>query len=108
MEVNAPESGTIESLIVEEGATCEVGKPLVSIRLGPGGAAPTAPVREPAQVDGVLHTVDAANTFSGPCLQRLALLLEMTGASIVLSSSWRVSSEGRERVNEELELCVPM
>eukprot|EP00746_Dinoflagellata_sp_MGD_P001864 gnl/MRDRNA2_/MRDRNA2_103542_c0_seq1.p1 gnl/MRDRNA2_/MRDRNA2_103542_c0~~gnl/MRDRNA2_/MRDRNA2_103542_c0_seq1.p1 ORF type:complete len:1180 (+),score=256.97 gnl/MRDRNA2_/MRDRNA2_103542_c0_seq1:123-3662(+) len=43
VEVNAPESGTIESLIVEEGAVCEVGKPLVVIRVGAGGTAPTTP-----------------------------------------------------------------
>lgn len=40
VEVNAPDSGTIKELYVAEGAVCEVGKPLVKIELGPGGAAP--------------------------------------------------------------------
>merc|ERR1719316_372517 len=40
VDVNAPESGTIEELLVEEGAVCEVGKPLVKIKPGPGGSAP--------------------------------------------------------------------
>merc|ERR1719335_102422 len=40
VEVNAPEPGTIEELLVEEGAVCEVGKPLLKIKLGPGGSAP--------------------------------------------------------------------
>jgi 2-oxoglutarate dehydrogenase E2 component (dihydrolipoamide succinyltransferase) len=73
VEVNAPESGTIEELLVEEGAVCEVGKPLLKIKLGPGGSAPAkAPEAAPAAA--------AAPAASAPPSSMLAQGLEAAHA----------------------------
>lgn len=83
------------------------------------GAAPRLPPRPPQQVreaalptgngralfigvDGVLHPKDGAFLFDAECMRSLRQIVEQTGASIVLTSSWQATPAGRRQVNDAL------
>lgn len=57
-------------------------------------------------VDGVLHSTSrtpATPLFDVRCMTPLARLLQVTGAEIVLSSTWRVSPQAIAQVDEALQ-----
>ena len=57
-------------------------------------------------VDGVLHPTTIKNErmqFNPACMELLRVLLEKTGAAIVLSTTWRLHKEGRAALAAKLE-----
>jgi hypothetical protein len=60
-------------------------------------------------VDGVLNNEYIPREISPCIVTRLAQLIKATGASVILSSSWRKKEKNRQRVNEIFLRCgVPM
>lgn len=54
-------------------------------------------------VDGVLHAESGHSGFFLPeCMEHLREIMQQSNADIVLSSSWRCTSGGIERVNQQL------
>ena len=55
-------------------------------------------------IDGVLHPLRKGkqHAFDPECMKHLHHIVASTGASIVLSSSWRCAARQLERVNEAL------
>jgi hypothetical protein len=53
-------------------------------------------------VDGVLHAFGGLDHFLPSCMRALRAIVEATGASIVLSSSWQSSRGAAQVVDEEL------
>ena len=54
-------------------------------------------------VDGVLHPFSSESGFTAPCMRALRSIVEQTGASIVLSSSWQGLPSTVAKVNAALE-----
>lgn len=54
-------------------------------------------------VDGVVHPYSATSFFHAPCMTALRKIVEQTGASIVLSSSWQSVPTTCAQVNAALE-----
>eukprot|EP00966_Prymnesium_polylepis_P053820 1243910-Prymnesium_polylepis.1 len=54
-------------------------------------------------IDGVLHPVSAAHCFHDSCMGALRTIVEPTGASIVLSSSWQVTPALRAHADAALQ-----
>ena len=53
-------------------------------------------------VDGVLHPLGGAATFAEPSMAELARIHKVTGAELVLSSTWRESDSTLAVVNQQL------
>ena len=54
-------------------------------------------------VDGVLHPFSATSFFHAPCMSALRQVVQQTGASIVLSSSWQATPTSLGTVNAALQ-----
>ena len=54
-------------------------------------------------IDGVLHPVSASHCFHDSCMGALRAIVEQTGASIVLSSSWQVTPALRAHADAALQ-----
>jgi hypothetical protein len=68
-------------------------------------SASEAQVEGPAillDVDGVLHAFGGLDHFLPSCMRALRAIVEATGASIVLASSWQSSRGAAQVVDEEL------
>ena len=54
-------------------------------------------------VDGVLHPFSAVSLFHAPCMAALRSVIEQTGASIILSSSWQGTASSRGQLDSALQ-----
>ncbi|WP_377638905.1 dihydrolipoamide acetyltransferase family protein [Oryzobacter terrae] len=104
VELPVPFAGTVAALLVEEGATVEVGTPIISVDDGLGGApAPAAPVATPAAASSASATAAPAEEIE----EGLIGGTTSTGRTAVLVGYGVKQTEAKRRPRKGAAPAVP-